>query len=320
MAEAGRENDTRRRLFGQPPLDAALAALASRQHGLFALDQLTNLGLSTRAAQHRAACGRLHRVYRGVYSLAPPTLLKRECWWMAAVLAAGPGAVFSHRNAAALHGLLSNNRANVEVTVAGRMARKHPGIEIHRSAGLTEADITVVNNIPCTTIARTLLDLADVVDRRRHERAFDQAEVEEVLDMRAIDDQLCRNPTRPAAGKVRALLEEHYIGSTPTESEIEESFLALCRRAGLPQPEVQQWLYLPDGGPPIRADFLWRKQRVVVETDGEKYHGTRQAIRRDARRDQRLTVHGFKPIRTGWRQIFFWPAELEATLTALVLS
>jgi hypothetical protein len=116
------------------------------------------------------------------------------------------------------------------------------------------------------------------------------------------------------------VLEEHYIGSTPTESELEEGFLALCRRAGLPLPEVQQWLILPDGGPPIRADFLWREQRLVVEVDGMKYHGTQQATKHDARRDQRLIVHGYRPIRTGWRQVFFYPEELEATLRALVAS
>ncbi len=88
----------------------------------------------------------------------------------------------------------------------------------------------------------------------------------------------------------------------------------------MPEPELQQWLVLPDGGPPIRADFLWRKQRVVVETDGDKYHRTAQRLRNDARRDQRLTVHGFKPIRTGWRQIFYRPAELEATARALLFS
>jgi hypothetical protein len=238
---------------------------------------------------------------------------------MAAALAAGPEAFISHRTGAALHEMLSTARANIDVTVAGRSNRARSGIDIHRSTTLTEADITVVNNIPCTTIARTLLDLAGVIDSRRLERAFDQAEILQVLDMRAIEDQLDRNATRPAARKVRALLKEHYIGSTPTESELEEGFLALCRRAGLPEPEVQQWLCLPDGGPPIRVDFLWPEQRVVVETDGDKYHRTRQAVRRDARKDQRLTVHGFKPMRTGWRQIFRRPKELEATLRRIVL-
>ncbi len=239
---------------------------------------------------------------------------------MAAVLAAGPGAVLSHRKAAALHGLLDCSRAHVEVTVPGRTRRARPGIDIHRSTTLTDADATTVDNVPCTTVARTLMDLADVIERRRLERAFDQAEIREVFDLKAIQDQLARNPTRYAARKVTAVLEEHYIGSTPTESETEEWFLALCRRARLPEPELQQWLVLPDGGPPIRADFLWRKQRVVVETDGDKYHRTAQRLRNDARRDQRLTVHGFKPIRTGWRQIFYRPAELEATARALLFS
>jgi hypothetical protein len=318
VSEVGRESDTRRRFFGQPRLDVALAALASRQHGVLVLNQLISLGLSARAVQHRATCGRLHRVHHGVYSLAPPELLGREGRWMAAVLAVGPAAVLSHRKAAALHGLLSCNRPNVEVTVPGRAGRTHPGIDVHRSKTLTPADCAVVNDIRCTTVARTLLDLADVIDRRRLERAFDQAEVLEVFDLRAIQDPLARNPTRPAGREVTGVLEEHYIGSTPTESQIEEGFLALCRRFGLPQPEVQRWLILPDGGPAIRADFLWREQRVVVETDGDRYHGTAQRLRRDARKDQRLTVYGFKPIRTGWRQIFYRPAELASTLRALL--
>jgi hypothetical protein len=239
---------------------------------------------------------------------------------MAAVLAVGPGAVLSHRSAAMLHQLIRTDRAKIDVTIAGRHARRHPGIDIHRSKTLTRADVTLVDDIPCTTLHRTLFDLADVESRRRVERAFDQADVMGALDVAAIQDQLARNGTRPAATRVRAVLEEHYIGSTPTESELEEGFLALCRRAGLPLPEVQQWLILPDGGPPIRADFLWREQRLVVEVDGMKYHGTQQATKHDARRDQRLIVHGYRPIRTGWRQVFFYPEELEATLRALVAS
>jgi hypothetical protein len=116
-----------------------------------------------------------------------------------------------------------------------------------------------------------------VVDRRRLERAFDQAEVLEVFDLRAIQDQLVRNPTRPAARKVASVLEEHYVGSTPTESQIEEGFLALCRRFRLPLPEVQQWLLLADGGPPVRADFLWRDSaswsRPTATSSTERHSG-----------------------------------------------
>jgi predicted transcriptional regulator of viral defense system len=320
MSKAGSDTGLFVHYSTQAPIDLGIAELAAHQHAVFTLDQLEALGLSRTAAYKRAARGRFHRIHPGVYSLIPANLLTRESRWMAAALAPGPGAVVSHRTAAALHELLPTARSNIDVTVPGRGKWTYTGLDIHRSTTLTDADVTIVNEIPCTTISRTLFDLADVVDRRRHERAFDQADVLEVIDLAQIEDQLLRNPTRPAAGRVRKLLEEHYIGSTPTESELEEAFLALCRRAGLPRPEVQAWIYLPDGGPALRVDFLWRRRRVVVETDGARYHGTGQASRRDTRRDQRLMVHGYKPIRTGWRQINYEPSELEATLKALVLG
>jgi hypothetical protein len=178
--------------------------------------------------------------------------------------------------------------------------------------------VTVEDHIPCTTIARTLLDLADVVKRRRLERAFDQAEIMGAFDLGAIEEQVRRNPKRSASRKVKAVLDEHYIGSTPTESELEEAFLTLCRRIDVPPPELQQWITLPDGGEPVRADFLWREQRVVVETDGDRYHRTPQRRSADRRKDQRLIVYGFTPVRTDARQILYSPAELEATLAALV--
>jgi very-short-patch-repair endonuclease len=68
----------------------------------------------------------------------------------------------------------------------------------------------------------------------------------------------------------------------------------------------------------IRADFVWREQRVIVETDGVKFHGTNQARERDPRRDQRATVAGWRPMRTTWRQVMQRPRELEPTLLALV--
>ena len=160
MDEAGRETLIQRPFLDQARWDTDIAELATRQHGVFSLGQLRDIGLATATVRHRAARGRLNRLHRGVYSLVPTNLLAREGWWMAAVLVAGPGAVLSHRKAGALHELLSCNRANIEVTVPARTSRCHPGIDIHRSSTLTEADITVVKTIPCTNVARTLFDLA----------------------------------------------------------------------------------------------------------------------------------------------------------------
>ena len=113
---------------------------------------------------------------------------------MAAVLACGSGAVLSHRSAAALLELRDWGGTKIDVTVPRRSRRKHDGVAVHCSTTLTDKDITVVDNIPCTTVARTLLDLAEVVTRRQLERSFDQAEIAEVFDLGAIQDQLARNP------------------------------------------------------------------------------------------------------------------------------
>src|SRR5205085_12535471 len=139
---------------------------ATKQHGVLSLAQLVDLGLASSTVRERAAENRLHRSHRGVYSLVPRSLLSRQGHWMAAVLACGPGAVLSHRTAAALHELRPTQRANIDVTVPSRSRRRHPGIDIHRSTTLTAADITIVNGIPCTTVARTMFDLAEVVNRR----------------------------------------------------------------------------------------------------------------------------------------------------------
>lgn len=235
-----------------------MAALGLGQHAVFRLDQLRELGFTAGATRKRAAGRRLHRIHGSVYSLVPRALLTRNGRFMAAVLACGPGAVLSHRSAAALLGLRSGGWTKIEVTVPGRGKRRHAGIAVHRSTTLAPADAVVLDGIPCTTVARTLFDLAEVVPRRQTERTFDEADALEVFDLRAIEDQLARNPTRPGVRVVRGILKEHYIGSTLTRSEVEEAMLALCRAGGLPAPQVNAWLDLGDGGLMIQPDFMWR--------------------------------------------------------------
>jgi len=299
-------------------LDQALSELAREQHGPFSLDQLRDVGLTAPAVRYRVATGRLHRIHHTVYSLVPRELLGREGLYMAAVLACGPGAVLSHRSAAVLHELRDWGYTRIEVTVPGRSGRRHEGVKVHRSTTLTTADVTVVNNIPVTTVARTLLDLAEVVTGRQLERSFDQAEIVETLDLRAIQDQLARNPTRRGAKAVRHVLETHYIGSTPTENDFEDAFLALTRRLGLPDPESQFYIDPRDGERPIKVDFAWPGRRIAVETDGRRTHRTQQAFETDRRRDQRLTAAGWKVIRTTWRQLKYRPHELAPVLLKLL--
>jgi len=315
---AGREVGNYGRFLDQRSVSGAVAELAQAQHAVFGLSQLVEAGWSVSAVHKRTAAHQLHRVFHTVYSIVPPALLRREGWWMAAVLACGPGAVLSHRSAAALHALRPYNGTKIDITIPRRSSRRHADVRLHRSTTLLDADTTVVDGIPCTTVARTMFDLADALNRRGLERAFDQSEVLELFDLTAIQDQLARNHgRRKACGMVTLVLTEHYIGTTPTWNDFEERFYVISDDVGTPRPQVQQPLLLGDGGPVITPDFMWPEKRLIIETDGKKFHGTRQSFESDRRKDQRLTLAGWTVIRITWRQVFRRPHEIRNLLQRL---
>jgi Transcriptional regulator, AbiEi antitoxin/Protein of unknown function (DUF559) len=291
-----------------------IGRLAERQHGVVSLSQLRSFGLSASAVRDRVRYGRLSRIHRGVYAVGHGRLTV-EGRWMAAVLACGPKAVLSHRSAAALWGIRRDNRAKVDVSVPSPSARPRRDIHVHRSTTLSAQDVTTHHGIPCTTVARTLLDLADVIDRRGVERAIDQAEVLRLFDLRAVEEVLARSNGRRGAPVLRSVLAG-YHGPTLTDEELEERFFALCRRAGIAQPEVNVWIALEDGA--VKADFLWRAERLVIETDGWGSHGTRRAFERDRRRDRRLRLAGYETFRFTWRELVDEPAGVGETLRRLL--
>jgi hypothetical protein len=301
------------RFRDERPRDVAIGRLAERQHGVVSLPQLRSAGLTKDAVGKRMAAGRLTRIHRGVYAVGHARLTLRGRW-MAAVLAYGETARLSHRSAAALHGLRPDNRSKIDVTLPSPSGRPRPGIAIHRSPTLTPADVTTVDVIPVTTVPRTLLDLAEVIDRQGLERAVSEADVLRIFDLRAMDEVLSRADGRRGSAALRAVLAR-YRGPTLTDRELEALFLALCRRAGLPEPEVNVWITLEDGVA-YKADFLWRAERLIVETDGWGSHGTRRAFEEDRRRDRRLKLAGWDVIRFTWRDIERNGDEVTETLAA----
>jgi predicted transcriptional regulator of viral defense system len=320
MPEPGRKASRYWRKFDQAPVDEALANLATAQEGVFTIEQIAECGLSGSAVWSRRQSGRLHLVYWRVYSLVPPSLLSREGRWLAAVLACGPGAALSHRSAGVLLELRASDRSRIDVTIPYRSSRHHEGIAVHRSTALTAQDVTVVRNIPCTTIARTMLDIAEVIPSRQLERMFEQAEQQEVLNLSALQDQIERNPSRAGAARLRALISEYRADMGATWSELEADFKAMLKPTGVPMPQVNQLIVLDDGEPAIRADFYWPAHRVVVETDGYKFHSTRGAFERNRRNDQRLTVAGFRVVRMTHRQIKHQAEKMAAVIVRLLAA
>jgi predicted transcriptional regulator of viral defense system len=298
----------------EPHREMAIARLAERQHGLVTLTQLQFLGLSRSAVAKRARDGRLTRIHRGVYAVGHGRLTLRG-HWLAAVLAYGPKAVLSQRSAAALHGIRPDNRPKTDVTLPSRSARSRPGIDVHASTTLEPADLTTIAGIPCTTLPRTLLDLAEVVDERAVEKAVNQAEVLRRFDLRAVEEVLSRASGRRGAAVLKRVLG-NYDGPTLTDRELEERFLALCRKASVPRPEVNEWITLGEGIA-YKVDFLWRAERLGVETDGWGSHGTRRAFESDRRRDRRLSLAGWTIVRFTWRDVERAPAEVTETVAGL---
>ena len=246
------------------------------------------------------AGGWLVRVLQGVYAVGYRPLT-RQGEWMAALLAMGPGAALSHRSAAALWGIWGEGRRRtVEVILPTRHGRKRrPGIKVHRPEILPPEELTEYEGFLVTSPPRTVLDLATLLRGRQLERAIDEAARLCTPDDLLAVASLAR---RPGSLRLIAALRMHEPGSTATRSKLEELFLMLCRRRGLPQPEVNVPLldYI--------VDFLWRDARLVAEVDGLATHGTRDAFESDRDRDGRLAVAGYRVVRFTWRDITRRPA------------
>lgn len=290
--------------------DRGVAKVAERQHGVIGWRQLRSLGFEPGAIRHRVAAGRLHHVHPEVYAVGH-CRLGLHGRWMAAVLAGGDGAVLSHRSAAALWGIGNVPGSPVEVTADGRTRRGSPAILLHQARRFRAEDRTVKNAIPVTTLARTILDLAEVARRRELERAFEEAERLRLLDMRAIQDVREHSPGRHGLKPLRLLLAS-YHPPAPTRSELERRFVELCRDAALPPPAINVMV----GG--FEVDAAWPDHGLVVELDGFAFHRTRAAFERDRARDASLQLSGYRVLRLTDRRLANEPAVVVETLRALL--
>ena len=186
--------------------------------------------------------------------------------------------------------MLEPHDGRIEVTVPGDGGReRRNGIRVHRSSTFISDFRTFRNGIAVTSPARTLRDLHRTVPDRIYRRAVRRA-----LDLRLISsDQLRSDELR-------------------TRSELERLFQSLCRRHRLPQPDVNARVDR------YEVDFLWRDQRVIVETDSWRHHADRVAFEMDRARDAHLQSLGFRVLRFTWRQIGEAPDVVARPLRALL--
>ena len=289
--------------------------MASLQHYVVTLAQLRAIGFSDRGVQNAVAAGRLHRIHQGVYAVGRADLTPRG-HWMAAVLACGEGAVLSHAKAAALHVIRQSAASLIDVTIPRPSPISRRGIRVHRHPELPPADVTEVDGIPVTTVSRTLLGLATFLRAPQLERACDQAVVQGVFDMREMEDLLRRSRGARGVRRLRNVLARGDLGEDVPASGLEVRFRDLCVQGGLPKPEINRYLLLGDEY--HQVDFLWRAERVVIETDGERYHSTGWQRARDAHRDELLKRHRYRCARIAEEEIEHRAGGAVATVRQLL--
>lgn len=248
--------------------------------------------------------GRLYPVYRGVYVLGREGI-SEQGEWQGAVLVGGDGALLSHRSAAALWGLMSHSPP-VEITVAS--SKRVPGIAFHE-CGIHPEERTTYKGIPITTVARTLLDVAELVDDYEFELVWEEADRRRLLDLPAIEAVCARGFGRRGLKRVRALLD---MNRPTTRSPLEARVLALCRSHSLPLPQTNTEVLGRE------VDAFWPEQRLMVEADGYAFHGHRAAFENDRARDAEMQVAGYRVLRLTHRRLDVEPDKVAAQLRRLL--
>jgi hypothetical protein len=258
--------------------DHAIAALAGRQHGVVSRRQLRGLGLTDDMIDARASRGRLHRVFRDAYAVGHRAV-GRKGHLLAAVLACGEGSVVSHGSAAELLELWDKTPVLVNVIGRDQTGRKLDGIRWHRVSLPDPDEMTFREGIPCTGVARTLVDMAGSLGRTPLRRLVEQAAVLRLLDVAEVDRVLAGGRRR-GTPQLREILVDWRDQQQPPHlrSVLEARLFPALAAAGLSRPQCNAKLWLD--GRRLEVDLLWPDQRLVIETDGEQTHGTRAAFHR----------------------------------------
>jgi hypothetical protein len=307
------------RLWAAMNLDRTVAHLAERQHGVFSHSQAKDPGATEKAIRHRIDIGRWEVVAEEVYRL-PGTPRTWEQEVMILLLAAGPEAAASHEGAARLLGIPGFAHAMPEITTPRpRRHRTEHGI-VHRSRVLPAHHVTVINGIRTTRIARTLFDIAGLLNPDKAERALDNCLAHRWLTNRQIGNIVGELGKRGRRGTriMRHLLLERGEGYVATASELEARFAKLCRKYGIPEPVRQQntgdaekWI--------ARVDFAFPPPlKIIIELDGRRHWLAKLEHEADLVRDAKLTAAGWRVIHFTWQQITQEPEFVVGILRQLL--
>jgi hypothetical protein len=290
-----------------------VAALVAAQHGIISRRQAAERGMTHRQIDYRVRTGAWIVSGRGVYrhNVVPET-------WRGRLLAAclANDAVASHRSAARLHGIQDQSSPALEVTVSHGRRRELTGVRFHQSTQMHLAEIEVVDEIPVTGLARTVLDFSSVAGTQRTNGVIDAVIRGRRLTLPDLVDVLARHSRkgRDGCGRLRLALDERVGESGVPRSDWSRYVARLLESHGLPKPEFEFAIVGKGGRVIAEVDLVYPTERVAIELESVRWHLNRDSFERDPVRRNAVANEGFVPLSFTWKLYYERPIELVSTV------
>jgi very-short-patch-repair endonuclease len=294
-------------------LDRVLAKRAALQRSLVTVDDVLAAGGTHDNICERLAAGRWDRVDHGVYLIAgaPDGWETRQ---LAAVLAAGPGAVTSHLAAARLYGIPGYRNAGVELSIPRGRRYRRGGVRSHESTDLERCTIVNHDGIPVTDPNRMMLDLGRYIGVTRLTRAVEAARRKRLVTWASLIATLARHARKGRHGtrRLRAVILQNAHREDITDTDMELLVLGLIRDAGLPEPVVHH--LVRDGDRVVaEVDLAYPHLKIAIECDGS-IHLEEDVRDDDLRKQNELILLGWTVLRFGWSETRRRPDRVPTTV------
>jgi hypothetical protein len=269
--------------------------IARDQYSLITRRQALSAGRSPSSLARDLSAGRLDRLGRGIYRVSGGS----ESWRQRVKSVTLTGAIACRRTAAAVYGFKDVPAREIEVLVVGSRSTRDPRCKVHRTKYLPDSDVRVVQGIPLTSPARTLLELGAVCPREVVRRAMQNALHSGLVTLAELLEELrrCGRMGRPGTAIFRHLLLEYDFEGACEESELEAVMIRRIQEAGLPRPHVQYPIREDDGACLARIDGAYPELGIALEADGHEFHSAFPDWVRDRRKQNALVSRGWVVLR-----------------------
>jgi hypothetical protein len=296
--------------------------IGARQRGLITREDLRTLDVTRHQRATLVADGTLTLIGRQTYLLGGAATDALRPLLLAAL---DEVAAISHRSSLILHGVSSVGAPPLPDVLATRAKRSNASdvATVHSTTWLPKDDLTFVEGIPCTSVARSLFNLAGLVPHVELDvvrGAVDDA----IRQGKASDPWLwwrlekLRRRGRGGVANLEAILVKR-AGGEVTESWLEREFLRILREAGEPLPVCQRRIRAR-GAFVARVDFSDDDLGIVIEVTGAAGHSSKEQRANDARRRNRLGMLGLLVLEFTYEQVVGSPAAVLAEVRAARMS